>query len=118
MKDHIDNFIYFMKVERGVSTNTVQAYITDLNKLKNFLKRIKKDVTKVGRDDLVDFLMYLKDTELSATTIARNLAAIKTFWKFLAAEQVIKENVASTVETPKTWKHIPEVLNKKEVKNR
>jgi integrase/recombinase XerD len=59
--------------------------------------------------------MYLKDLKLSATTIARNLAALKTFWKFLVAEQIVRENVAAVVETPKTWKTVPDTLNRSEV---
>lgn len=104
-----------MEVERGVSANTVAAYRSDLKKFSEYLTKIKKDVAGVGREDLREFLMYLKDNGLSASTIGRNLAAIKTFWKFLVAEQVLRENVANTVDTPKTWKNIPEVLNLSEV---
>jgi len=115
MDQYIDQFIYFMEVERGVSANTVAAYRRDLKKFSDYAARIKKDVAGVGREDLREFLMYLKDNGLSPSTIARNLAAVKTFWKFLVAEQVLRENVAGTVDTPKTWKSIPEVLNREEV---
>jgi len=115
MKEHIDNFIYFLEVERGVSHNTIQSYRGDLEKFAGYIRKKGKDVPAVTREDIVGFLMQLKDRELSASTIARNLAAIKTFWKFLASEQIIRENVAGIIETPKTWKTIPDVLNKKEV---
>ena len=115
MEDHIDNFIYFLEVERGVSKNTVDSYRRDLKKFSEYLKRKKRDVSGVKREDIVNFLMYLKDLKLSATTIARNLAALKTFWKFLVAEQMVQENVAAVVETPKTWKTVPDTLNRDEV---
>ncbi|NQT32768.1 MAG: site-specific tyrosine recombinase XerD, partial [Candidatus Omnitrophica bacterium] len=115
MKDHIDNFTYFLEVERGVSANTIESYAHDLRKFSDFMKRHKKDVSGVTREDIVKFLMQLKDQELSSSTIARNLAALKTFWKFLVAEQIVRENVASIVDTPKTWKTIPDVLTKEEV---
>lgn len=115
MEDHIQNFIYFLEVERGVSGNTIQSYRHDLEKFQDHLNKIKKDVSAVSRDDIVGFLMKLKDAGLSTTTIARNLAALKTFWKFMVAEQLVKENVASTVETPRIWKTVPDVLNSQEV---
>ena len=115
MKDHIDNFLYFLEVERGVSRNTVQSYTTDLEKFSEHLKRIKKTISNVEREDITEFLMVLKDSGLSSTTIARNLAALKTFWKFLVSEQIVRENIASVIETPRTWKKIPDVLNREEV---
>lgn len=115
MLEHIKNFIYFLEAERGVSENTVKSYSSDLNKLAEFLARQKKDLQSVTREDILSFLMYLKDLKLNSSSIARNLAAIKTFWKFLVREQVVRENVASLVESPKTWKTIPDVLTKEEV---
>jgi len=115
MKDFVDQFIYFMEVERGVSRNTIQAYKRDIEKFTAYIQRSKKDLSDVERDTIVDFMMYLKDQGLSATTIARNLASLKTFWKFLVSDRIVTENVAAVVETPKTWKNIPEVLNREEV---
>jgi integrase/recombinase XerD len=115
MQDQIKNFIYFLEAERGVSRNTVKSYSTDLAKFADFLKREKKQIPSVAREDIVSFLMYLKDLKLNSSSIARNLAAIKTFWKFLVAEQIVKENAASLVESPRTWKTIPDVLTKEEV---
>jgi len=115
MKDLIENFLYFMEVERGVANNTLSSYKSDLLKFEHYLTRIKKTVHSTKRDTIVNFLMYLKDQDLNATSIARNLAALKTFWKFMAREQIVKENVAGTVETPKTWKNIPDVLSRDDV---
>ena len=117
MNDIIEQFIFFMEVERGVSPNTIDSYKRDLVKFFRYLKKIKKSnkLASVSRDDITEFLMYLKDSGLSTTSIARNLAALKTFWKFMVAEQVLSENVAAIVDTPKIWKTIPDVLNRSEV---
>ncbi|MFH1395437.1 MAG: site-specific tyrosine recombinase XerD [Candidatus Omnitrophota bacterium] len=115
MKKYIEEFLYFMEVERGVSENTIFSYQHDLKKFERYIQDINKSVSEITREDIVEFLMRLKDIGLSAVTIARNLAALKTFWKFLVEEQVVKENVAGIIETPKTWKNIPEVLNIEEV---
>ncbi|MBF0217505.1 MAG: site-specific tyrosine recombinase XerD [Candidatus Omnitrophica bacterium] len=115
MKDHISQFVYFLEVERGVSPNTVQSYKRDLDKLAAYLDANKKTVGDCSRDNISDFMMTLKKKGLEASSIARNLAAIKTFWKFLLSERIIEENVAAVVETPKLWKNIPDVLTKEEV---
>ena len=115
MKDLIENFLYFMEVERGVSKNTLSSYKRDLLKFEHYLKRIKKTAYTAKRETIVKFLMYLKDQDLIATSIARNLAALKTFWKFMVREQIVKKNIAGTVETPKTWKNIPDVLSREDV---
>lgn len=115
MKEHIDNFIYFLEVERAVSNNTTQSYRRDLEKFAKYIALRKKNITDITREDLVNFLMNLKDKNLSTSTIARNLAALKTFWKFLASEQIVKKNVAAAVDTPKTWKTLPDVLTRDEI---
>ncbi len=115
MKDIVDQFMYFMEVERGVSPNTIQSYKRDIEKFTAYIRRSKKELSDVERTTIVDFMMHLKDQGLSATTIARNLASLKTFWKFLVSDRIVTENVAAVVETPKTWKNIPEVLNREEV---
>jgi integrase/recombinase XerD len=115
MKEQIDNFISFLEVERGVSHNTVLSYSRDLRKFTEFISKKKKNLSSATREDLVAFLMYLKDRGLNSSSVARNLAALKTFYKFLTAEQIVKENIAAVVETPRTWKKIPDVLNKNEV---
>ncbi|MBD3380446.1 MAG: site-specific tyrosine recombinase XerD [Candidatus Omnitrophica bacterium] len=114
-RQHVENFVYFLEVERGVSPHTVLSYKRDLFKFSDFLSSRKKDITGAGREDIVDFMMALKDGGLSATSIARNLAALKTFWKFLVSEQIVPENPAALVETPRIWKNIPDVLNRDEV---
>ena len=115
MDEYIDQFIDFMEVERGVSLNTIQAYRRDIEKFVSYLRSVKKDLAKADRKEILDFMMSLKNKGLSATTIARNLASLKTFWKFLVMERIVPENVAAVIETPKTWKTIPDVLNRQEV---
>jgi integrase/recombinase XerD len=117
IKEIIDQFIFFMQVERGVSDNTIDSYRRDLDKFMEYLKRINKSekLESVSREDIIEFLMFLKDNEMATSTIARNLAALKTFWKFMVSEQIVRDNAAAVVETPKTWKFIPDVLNRTEV---
>ncbi|MFH1798768.1 MAG: site-specific tyrosine recombinase XerD [Candidatus Omnitrophota bacterium] len=115
MKEYIEQFVYFLEAERGVSVNTVVSYRRDLLKFSGYIKKHGKAVRAVKREDITAFLMFLKDKGLSVTTIARNLAALKTFWKFLAGEQIVRENTASDIESPKIWQKVPNVLSKEEV---
>ena len=57
MKDHIENFIYFLEVERGVSNNTIESYRRDLKKFAEHIKKSRKDISGVTREDIVRFLM-------------------------------------------------------------
>ncbi|MFH1305358.1 MAG: site-specific tyrosine recombinase XerD, partial [Candidatus Omnitrophota bacterium] len=111
----IEQFIFFLEAERGLSRNTVLSYTRDLEKFAKYAEKRHKGPSTVVKEDITGFMMQLKDRGLSVSTIARNLAAMKTFCKFLVAEQIVSENAASTVETPKTWKTVPDVLNRREV---
>jgi integrase/recombinase XerD len=115
MKDLIKQFVYFLDVERNVSVNTISSYKKDLEKFAAYLNKKKRSIKNADRDTILGFLLKLKNEGLSTTTVARNLAALKTFWKFLVSEQIVSENVAALVETPKIWKNIPEALNRGEV---
>ena len=115
MQEYLDQFIDFLEVERGVSLNTIQSYRRDIEKFMRYAQSKKKDISSISREELMNFLMQLKKDGLAATSIARNLASLKTFWKFLTMERIVPENVAAVIETPKTWKTIPDVLNRQEV---
>lgn len=115
MKKYIDQFLYFMEAERGVSRNTILSYRRDLKKFSIYAEKIKKDLPKFTREDIIEFLLTLKDSGLKTVSTARNLAALKTFWRFLTEEGIVEKDIARIVETPKTWKNIPDVLSVREV---
>ena len=113
--DLIDDFIYFMEAERGVSRNTVMAYKRDLSRFMEYIKRKGIPLSRVSRNDIVDFMMLLRDRGLSPVSVARNLAALKTFWKFLVSEQKADDNIAALVDTPRIWQTVPDVLSQEEI---
>lgn len=112
----VDQFINYLAVERNLAQNTLMAYRRDLSKYVGFLK-LKKvpDPDTVTRQSIVDYMFDQKNMGLTAKSIGRNLAAIKTFHRFLVRERLAKEDPSHLVETPKVWKKIPEVLSMKEV---
>jgi len=118
MEELIDNFINYLSVERGLSLNTLSSYKRDLKKYINYLK--KRNINNLGnikREEISTFLMSQKDKGLSMNSISRNLVAIKVFHRFLVREGIYKNDPTSLLESPKTWKTIPEVLSLSEVES-
>jgi len=116
MKEHVEEFLNYLTVERGLAKNTIEAYRRDLAKLINFLsKRSIDSFDKVKRSDITDYLMNQKDRKLTSTTLSRNLVAIKMLFRYLARERLIKEDVASVIESPKVWQKLPDFLSLDEV---
>ncbi len=106
----------YLSVERGLSKNTLESYSRDLNKYARYLKKKGiNNLERVKRPDIQDFMMGLKDDKLNASSIARNLVAIKVFHRYLTSQRLLKEDVTSVIETPKLWKTLPDVLDLKEV---
>jgi integrase/recombinase XerD len=116
MKELVDEFLNYLSLERGLAKNTISAYRKDLEKYSAYLK-VKNigPVDKIKRSDINSFLMELKDKRLNASTISRNLTAVKMFHKFLLSEGKSKDDITSVLDSPKLWKHIPDVLSVSEI---
>jgi integrase/recombinase XerD len=118
MKELIEEFLSYISVERGMADNTLASYKRDLSKFFDFLKtRRAEPVDKITRQMITSFMMAEKDRGLSSNSISRELACIKSFFKFLVRENRIKENVAGIIESPKLWKKLPSALNLDEVED-
>jgi integrase/recombinase XerD len=70
MHEQVKSFIYFLEVERGVSVNTVKSYSSDLSKFEDFLVNRKKSFVTATREDILSFMMHLKDLKLNSSSIA------------------------------------------------
>ncbi|PIU42164.1 MAG: site-specific tyrosine recombinase XerD [Candidatus Omnitrophica bacterium CG07_land_8_20_14_0_80_42_15] len=116
MKELLNEFISYLSVEKGLAQNTLSSYKRDMAKFIAYLatKGIDK-AERVNKNDVTAFLMSEKDKGLSSNSAARAFAAIKVFYKYLVSEGRVKENVASLIDAPKLWKHLPETLNVDEV---
>ena len=116
MKEHINNFINYLAVERGLAQNTLLAYQRDLAGYVQYLSTQGiASVHQVTRDCVTAYMYHQKQKQLSTTTINRSLAAIKMFHRFLLRERITKEDPTNLVETPKLWKRVPEVLSAAEI---
>lgn len=118
MNELIEEFLSYISVERGMAKNTLSSYKRDLMRFSKFLGSEKIDsVDKVSRQMITSFMMAEKDRGLSSNSISRELACIKSFFKFLASENRIKEDVAGIIESPKLWKRLPSTLSLDEVED-
>jgi len=116
MFELVEQFLDYLSVERGLSRNTITGYRHDLIKFERYLdSRRVKNIKETTRHDISKYLYFLKDSGLSAGSIARNLAAIKMFYRFLVAERITKEDAAGMLESPRLLKGLPEVLNTAEI---
>lgn len=113
----IDQFLLYLKLEKSYSDNTIQAYHRDIKKLADFLSLEKdnKSFTNLSTQDLQDFLIYLYDFGLEASSQARIISALKTFYKYLIIEQLITENPSELLELPKLKRKLPDTLSFEEI---
>ncbi len=115
MEVYLEAFIDYLKVEKGLTSNSIAAYSKDLKKYTKHLKREglsnPKDVT---RKNITDFLFFLRK-KISPVSIARILSAIKSFHKFLLREKISGQDPSGLIEAPKLEKKIPNFLTLDEV---
>ncbi|MCX7955013.1 MAG: site-specific tyrosine recombinase XerD [Bacteroidales bacterium] len=116
--DHaIQEFIDYLKIEKSLSKNSIEAYTHDINLLYNysqmFLNGKEPDIFKIN--DIENFLAYIHDLGLSATSQARILSGIKAFYKFLETNDYIKENPTLLINSPRIKRKLPVVLTVEEI---
>src|SRR5579862_1882732 len=85
----ISSFVTHVKVEKGLSANTVEAYHRDLTRFEAFAKKRKLTLEAVSRDDLVDFLAGLYREKLESRTVARHLVTLRNFFRFAQIQDLI-----------------------------
>lgn len=107
-----ESFIDFLLFEKKYSQNTVNSYKLDLEKYFVFFKG--KDVSKISRNDIVKYIEFLS-INMNEKSISRNISTLKSFYKFLKINKIIKVNPLDTISNPKIRKGLPKVLSEDEV---
>jgi integrase/recombinase XerD len=111
----ISSYLMHVRVEKGLSVNTISAYKRDLQKFDEFARKRKLVLESVGRDDLVDFLAGLYRLKLESRTVARQLVTLRNFFRFAQIQDLIPEDPSSNLESPKIRRHLPGYLRLEEV---
>lgn len=115
MIDPVERFYNYLTVEKGLSLNTLEAYRRDIQKFIKFLHEEGKEITGFKKSDLLSFINHLRNSGNQATTLARNIAALRGLCKFMLMEGIISEDPIENLLTPKGWKRIPRILGTEEV---
>jgi integrase/recombinase XerD len=111
----ISSFLTHVKVEKGLSSNTVSAYRRDMAKFDEFAKKRKLSLERVTRDDLVDFLAGLYRLNLESRTVARHLVTLRNFFRFAQTQELIGADPSINLESPKIRRSLPGYLRLEEV---
>lgn len=113
--DLIKAFSTYLHIELGHSMNTVKSYCSDISDLSSFLSKKGKGLRDITRDEIMDYLVHLKDKGLSNPTIARRIHSLRKFFQFLILEGEASENIAKAIEVSKAKRKLPESLSVSEV---
>ena len=105
----------YLKLQRGFSANTLDAYVRDLQKLLDYLAVEEKNVLDVQLEDLQHFAASLHDIGIGARSQCRILSGIRTFYQYLQQDGYLDDNPTELLESPVLGAHLPEVLSTKEV---
>ncbi|HEX7151465.1 MAG TPA: tyrosine recombinase XerC [Thermoanaerobaculia bacterium] len=122
MQSEIGDFLDYLTYERNVSVNTITAYRDDLESFVTFLcddyltvARDQLDLRRVDHLTIRAYLAHLGRRKLARASIARQLSALRTFFKYLMREGLVEMNPARSVATPKKEKHLPQVMQTSDV---
>lgn len=113
--DILQTFLDFLSIEKGLSFNTVLSYSRDLRKFFRFLKKEKIPPLKASEENLIRFIHQQSRAGLSARSLARLISSLKSFYKFLILDDLIKRNPAVNLSSPKIWFKLPHFLTVEEV---
>ena len=126
MDDRIGQFLHFLSAEKGASENTIAAYRNDLSQFDIFLSNGNgssngsnngnpTDWRRINKDTIVSYVLELKNRRYAGASVARKVAAVKSFFSFLHAEGEIQQNPTENVASPRVAKMMPRPLTVKQV---
>ncbi|MBL8166997.1 MAG: site-specific tyrosine recombinase XerD [Acidobacteria bacterium] len=106
----IEEFLILLRVEKGLAENTVLAYRNDLQKLKDYALKQERSLLTLERHDLIGLLTELKESGASDPSIARLTSTVRSFYKYLLAERLTKNDPTAYLEARKVWQTLPHFL--------
>jgi len=117
LEGKVQGFLDFLVREKNCSENTIAAYRNDLNQFTSFIKERGGVSTwaDVDRNLIVNYYLYLKEREYAISTVARKIAAIKSFFHFLVKQGFLKDDPTATLDSPRVQRRPPKTLTPDEV---
>lgn len=114
-KDIVSRYRRYLKLEKGYSANTLDAYMRDVDKLYRYLAVEQVDVLDVKLEDLEHFAAFISDLGIGPRSLARILSGVRQFYRFLVIDGYLEVDPTELLESPKQPDHLPEVLSTAEV---
>jgi len=111
----IEEFLAYLNAERGLAVNTLESYGRDIRHFAAFLGEQRQSVRDAGKAAVVGYLAALRQDGRAASTLARRLAALKSFYQFLRRRDLVREDPTADVPSPRPEKRLPQVLSPREV---
>ena len=122
MQELIQAFLKFLADEKNYADNTIAAYRNDLTQFLRYLdeqgiqtKQPEPDWAAIDKQVIVNYIINLKVREYTSSTVARKVAAIKSFFHYLMAENTIKDDPTTTLDSPKVKKRLPKAISREEI---
>ncbi len=121
MKEEINNFLNHLSIEKGFSENTISSYRNDLYQLATFVEEKTKEQaanpqwSSVDRTLLLAYILNLKERNYAPATVARRVAAAKSFFRFLVSEGILESDPAENLSSPKVGKPLPKPISIPEI---
>lgn len=109
----IDQFLNYLEFEQNYSSYTIKNYQIDLKEFKKFIQN--KEISLIEYNDIREYLLYLFDKKYKKKTIARKVSSLRSFFKYLYSENIIKDNPMVLISNPKLDKKLPKFLNNGEI---
>ncbi len=114
-RESLDSFLNYMFIQRNYSENTRESYQNDLERYLLFMQEQGKPMKAITPADLRDFTTELHSTGLEASSMARNISAIRSLHRFLVSERTLESNPAESIRQPKQARYLPTVLTIEEI---
>ncbi len=111
----IRRYYQYLKLEKGSSPNTIDAYMRDLDKFLRFLKDEGKDFLSIELEDVHHFSALMMDVGIHPVSLSRILSGVRSFYHFLVLSDVLEVNPTELLEFPKKPQHLPDVLSVEEI---
>lgn len=111
----LQEYSSFLRVERGLSENSVQAYLSDLNQFWKFLEKRNSELSEVDQGQITLYLSELDARSISARSRARKVSALRSFFDYLVDEEIMDHNPCDYIESPKLALNLPKILSEEEV---
>ena len=119
MQEKIQVFLNFLTVEKDYADNTIAAYRNDLTQFLRYLEAQGMDSAlgwhKVDKQDIMGYIMDLKEREYTSSTVARKVAAVKSFFHYLMADGAITDDPTATLDSPKVKKRLPKAISREDI---